>query len=196
MLVEQIIKETVDLQGFRVHTVTKRGKGLIAEIRPDARYSIRCGTCNAPARYRDRRNVRFFRHVPLWNIPVWLHYRPRRVYCSSCKGLRVEKIPWVTGKHRFTTAFAGFMAGWARMLPWCTVAKLFDCAWGTVASAVKVVVDYGLEHRDLSSITHIGIDEISRKKGHVYLTNVYDIHSKTLIWSGEGRTKETLRRLF
>ena len=60
MLVEQIIKETVDLQGFRVHTVTKSGKGLIAEIRPDARYSIRCGTCNAPARYRDRRNVRFF----------------------------------------------------------------------------------------------------------------------------------------
>ena len=110
MLVEQIIKETVDLQGFRVHTVTKRGKGLIAEIRPDARYSIRCGTCNAPAKYRDKRNVRIFRHVPLWNIPVWLHYRPRRVYCSSCKGLRVEKLPWVAGKHRFTTAFADFMA--------------------------------------------------------------------------------------
>ena len=79
---------------------------------------------------------------------------------------------------------------------WYTVAKLFNCAWGTVASAVKVVVDYGLKHRDLSGITHIGIDEISRKKGHVYLTNVYDLHSKTLIWSGEGRTKETLRSFF
>lgn len=54
-------------------------------------------------------------------------------------------------------------AGWARMFPWYTVVKLFGCAWGTVASAVKVVVDYGLKHRDLSSITHIGIDEISRK---------------------------------
>jgi transposase len=82
------------------------------------------------------------------------------------------------------------------MLPWYTVAKLFGCAWGTVASAVKVVVDYGLKHRDLSSITYIGIDEISRKKGHVYLTNVYDLHSKALIWSGEGRTKDTLRSFF
>ena len=100
------------------------------------------------------------------------------------------------GMFLFGISQSGFMAGWARMLPWCTVAKLFDCAWGTVASAVKVVVDYGLEHRDLSSITHIGIDEISRKKGHVYLTNVYDLHSKTLIWSGEGRTKENLRRFF
>lgn len=196
MLIEQIIKQTVDLQGFRVHAVTKKGSGLVAEIRPDDRYCIRCGTCGTPSRYRDSRNVRFFRHVPLWNIPVWLHYQPRRVYCSSCQGIRVEKLPWVAGKHRFTTAFACFMAGWARMLPWYTVAKLFDCAWGTVASAVKEVVDYGLKHRDLSSITHIGIDEISRKKGHVYLTNVYDLHSKTLIWSGEGRTKETLRSFF
>lgn len=33
MLVEQIIKQTVDLQGFRVDTVTKDPDGLIAEIR-------------------------------------------------------------------------------------------------------------------------------------------------------------------
>lgn len=30
----------------------------------------------------------------------------------------------------------------------------------------------------------------------MYLTNVYDLHSKTLIWSGEGRTKETLRSFY
>jgi transposase len=196
MHVEQIIKETVDLQGFRVHIVTKNAQGFNAEIRPDARYSIRCGACGKPASYRDYRDVRFFRHVPLWNIPVVLKYRPRRVNCSTCKGVRVELIPWVAGKHRFTTACASFMAGWARMLPWYSVAKLFGCAWGTVASAVKVVVDYGLKHRNLSGITHIGIDEISRKKGHVYLTNVYDLRLRTLIWSGEGRKKETLRKFF
>ena len=32
MLIKQIIKQTVDLQGFRVHTVTKNGSGLVAEI--------------------------------------------------------------------------------------------------------------------------------------------------------------------
>ena len=45
-------------------------------------------------------------------------------------------------------------------------------------------------------ITHIGIDEISRQKGHVYLTNVYDLKTGTLIWSGEGRTKDTLSAFF
>ena len=75
MLVEQIIKQTVDLQGFRVHTVTKDPGGLVAEIRPDTRHRIRCGTCGRPAVYRDMRDVRFFRHVPLWNIPVWFRYQ-------------------------------------------------------------------------------------------------------------------------
>lgn len=142
------------------------------------------------------RDVRFFRHVPLWNIPVWFRYQPRRVYCSKCCGVRTELLPWVTGKQRLTRAYSCFLAKWAEMLPWYSVAKLFSCAWGTVATAVKSMVRYGIEHRDLSGITHIGIDEISRKKGQVYLTNVYDLRSKTLIWSGVERTKDALRSFF
>jgi len=34
MLVERIIKQTVDLQGFYVHTVSQEPHALIAEIRP------------------------------------------------------------------------------------------------------------------------------------------------------------------
>ena len=68
MLVEQIIKQTVDLQGFRVHTLTQAPDGLIVEIRPDARYRIHCGACGHPAVYRDLRHARLFRHVPLWNM--------------------------------------------------------------------------------------------------------------------------------
>ena len=117
MLVEQIIKQTVDLQGFRVHTVTKDQGGLIAEIRPDTRYRICCGTCGHPAAYRDLRVARLFRHVPLWNIPVWFHYQPRRVRCSKCNGIRTEKLPWVIGKHRLTRAYSCFLAKWAELLP-------------------------------------------------------------------------------
>ena len=100
MLVEQIIKQTVDLQGFRAHTVIKDPDGLIAEIRPDTRYRIRCGTCGHPAVYRDMRDARFFRHVPLWNIPVWFHYQPRRAHCSRCGDVRTVQRPWVSGKLR------------------------------------------------------------------------------------------------
>jgi len=88
------------------------------------------------------------------------------------------------------------LAVWARLLAWEVVAQLFGVCWSTVASAVRSAVNHGLKHRDTSNVRHIGVDEISRKKGHVYMTQVYDLDRKRLIWSGEGRTEETLRRFF
>jgi len=42
----------------------------------------------------------------------------------------------------------------------------------------------------------IGIDEVSRNKGHRYLTLVYDLQRGQLVWVGKDRTKETLGRFF
>ena len=196
MLVKQLIKQTVDMQGFCVQSVNKISTDFMVKIIPDHRYSLCCGRCGTPGAYRDRRPVRLFRHVPLWGMQVWFAYTPRRLFCPRCGTVRVEQMPWVAGKRRFTTAFACFLASWARLLPWLVVARTFRCSWGTVAAAVDTVVEYGLANRDLSGVRMIGIDEISRKKGHVYLTNVYDLESKILIWSGEGRTKDTLRKFF
>jgi transposase len=88
------------------------------------------------------------------------------------------------------------LATWARILTWQQVGALFRCSWDTVSNAVEEAVAYGLAHRDLSGVTHIGIDEISRKRGHVYVTNVYDLRERRLIWSGEGRARETLENFF
>ena len=195
MLVENLIKETVEMQGFRIIEVRRTGEGLEAKIEPDGRFSPRCGICGARAVYRDRRQERRFRHVPLWGMEVYFVYAPRRVTCPVC-GVRVEALPWVSGKRRFTRAWMVTLATWARVLTWKQVADLFHCTWGTVASAVEEAVRYGLRHRDLSGVTHIGIDEISRKRGHVYVTNVYDLKRRCLLWSGEGRCKETLESFF
>jgi transposase len=105
-------------------------------------------------------------------------------------------MSWAAGKKRLTKALAIAIATWAKSLPWQQVARQFQCSWGTVAAAVAYAVEFGLARRDLSCITHIGIDEISRQKGHVYLTNVYDLSTGALIWSGEGRTKDTLTAFF
>jgi len=196
MLVESLVKATVELQGFRVARVTGDVTGLTAEVAPDGRYAPRCGRCAARGRYRDTRPVRRFRHVPLWGIPVTLVYAPRRVQCARCDGVHVEALPWAVGQQRFTRGLVVTIATWTRVLPWRQVAVLFGCAWGTVERAVDAAVTYGLTHRDLSEVTHLGIDEISRKKGHVYVTNVYDLGRKRLLWSGEGRTQATLEAFF
>ena len=196
MLIEQLIRETLEMQGFRIESVNKVGSEFVATIVPDLRYHPRCGVCGSPGYYWDTLPERRFRHVPLWAIPVTLVYAPCRVTCPKCKSVHVESMPWAAGKKRLTKAFAVALATWAKSLPWLQVARQFQCSWGTVAAAVAYVVAFGLAQRDLSSITHIGIDEISRQKGHVYLTNVYDLRTGTLIWSGEGRGKDTLAAFF
>ena len=196
MLVESLVKATVQLQGFKVIAVRGNRTGLAAELAADGRYSPRCGQCRELAQHRDTRRVRWFRHVPLWGIPMSLGYAPRRVSCARCAGVHTEWMPWASGKHRFTREFMVTLAVWSRRLPWRQVAELFGCAWGTVAAAVEEAVAYGLAKRDLSELTHVGIDEISRKRGHVYVTNVYDLIAKRLVWSGEGRSEDTLRGFF
>ena len=102
MLLESLVKATMELQGFRVMAVTGDAGGLVAELVPDLRFSPRCGQCGAPGRYRDTRGTRRFRHVPLWGIAVALRYAPRRVRCARCAGVHVESLPWVSGKQRWT----------------------------------------------------------------------------------------------
>ena len=196
MLLKTIIKETVSLQGFKIESIVKIKGALLVELMPDLRYNPLCGRCQKPGRFRDIRPQRHFKHVPLWNIPVELAYCPRRVSCQVCVGIYVEHMPWAAGKRRMTAAYACFLATWARLLPWKQVAELYHCSWGSVCSAVRHVVDYGLQKRDLSDLSLIGIDEISRQRGHNYLTNVYDLKTSTLIWSAPGRTKDTLADFF
>jgi transposase len=84
----------------------------------------------------------------------------------------------------------------AKLLAWEVVARMFHVHWNTVRAAVQQAVQYGRQHQQMGSVIYIGIDELSRRRGHVYVTNVYDLVNKRLLWSGEGRDKETLRRFF
>lgn len=92
MLVETLIQNTLEMQGFRVADVKIVHNRLEASLVPDRRYSPRCGVCGHKAVYRDTRPVRRFRHVPLWGIEVYLNYAPRRVTCPHCNGVRTEAL--------------------------------------------------------------------------------------------------------
>ena len=61
-----------------------------------------------------------------------------------------------------------------------------------------MAVDWGLAHRDLTSIEAIGVDELSRRRGQRYLTLVYRIdgHRNRLLWVGRERKAQTLKGFF
>ena len=69
-------------------------------------------------------------------------------------------------------------------------------AWRTVGSIVARVsadIDAGVDR--LAGLRRIGIDEISYKRGHRYLTVVVDHDSGALVWAAPGRDEATLRQV-
>jgi transposase len=128
---------------------------------------------------------------------VYLVYAMRRVDCGNC-GVKVEQVPWAMGKRRVTSAYAWFLAGWAKRLSWSETARAFKTSWETVFRSVEMAVAWGREHMDLTGIASIGVDEILWKRGHKYLTVVYqiDAHCRRLLWVGQHRTSKTFLRFF
>ncbi len=67
--------------------------------------------------------------------------------------------------------------------------------WDKVYQAVEYVVEWELQHREIGPIIAMGVDEIQYRRGHKYLTLVYQIDDWTrLLWVGQERTVETFEK--
>jgi len=170
---------------------------LEVEIQPRSNSRPACSGCGQRRPGYDRLAERRFEFIPMWGNKVFFVCAPRRVECPDC-GIRVERMPWVAGKHRLTEAYAWFLADWAKRLSWKEVAVAFRTTWDHVFCSVERAVAWGREHQDLSGVKAIGVDEIAWQRGHRYLTLVYQIdgHCKRLLWIGEKRTVKTLLKFF
>ncbi len=190
-----LIRRTLGLKGHHVEKVTDKGDEIVVELIARKRSRPICSGCGKKVPGYDTLSLRHWRHVPLWGIPVTLQYRPRRGDCPRC-GVTVEEMPWNTGKSRLSLPLVIVLATYARILSFEEVARLCSVHWNTVRAAVKAAVDYGLAHRDTTGVIAIGTDEISRRKGHTYVTMVYDLTHMRLLWCGDGRELATLKSFF
>ncbi len=196
MRMETFIRKQLGMKAHWVTKVEATAEGLLARVERLGQRRLRCGECGRPVRRVLRRDPpRQWRHLPLGAAPCELIYRPHRVWCWRC-GVRVEQVPWAARWSRVTHALTRAIARLARQLSWREVAEHFGVDWKTVAATVHRAVAWGLEHRSLEAVRIIGIDEVSRKKGHHYLTLVYDLGQGRLLWVGEDRTEATVESFF
>ncbi len=185
---------------FRSCRLVEEVKGqprIEVTIEPRANGRPICSGCRRVRPGYDRLPVRQFEFVPLWAIPVIFLYAMRRVNCPIC-GVTVEEVPWGDGKCTLTKSYRWFLARWARRLSWKETAEVFGTSWEKVFRSVKYAVLWGLEHRQLRRIKAIGIDEIQWRRGHKYLTLVYQIDHgvKRLLWIAQDRTEQSLQQFF
>jgi transposase len=199
--IKTVLNHVHPLKGFVYKDVRFLGDRAFARIdatiAPRANGKAQCSKCLRALPGYDHLPLRRFEFIPLWAIAVFLLYSPRRVHCPQ-HGVVVEHMPWSDGKSPLTIALMCFLSAWAKRLSWWETAKVFGSTWDKVRVSVQWVVHWGLEHRNLDAITAIGIDEIAYRKGHKYMSVVYDISpgSKRLLWLGEDRTKASIKQFF
>ncbi|QDU65163.1 Transposase [Planctomycetes bacterium Pla86] len=78
------------------------------------------------------------------------------------------------------------------------VSKFLRVSWRTVGAIISRVVVRkldGLGDR-LDGLKHIGIDELSYRRHHEYVTVVVDHEHGVVVWSSRGKSAATLRRFF
>jgi transposase len=197
MRIQSILRRVHPISRFVYGRVEWRGRAFLVHVHPRRGCKGLCSNCTRRRPTYDTALPRTFAFVPLWGMPVALSYAMRRVDCPRC-GVRVEMIPWATGKSQTTFAFIWFLASWAKLLAWKQVAQRFRTSWDTVYRAVEHAVLWGLENRPLDGVGAIGVDELAWKKGHKYMTLVYQIDNgcRRLLWIGKNRTRESFHDFF
>lgn len=199
MLITRLLNECYHFPGFVYENtrLTENKKVVEVDVRERVRSKPICSVCHEPGPCYDHLSCRRFEFIPIWGFAVFFLYCMRRVNCPTC-GVKVEEVPWGTGKHTLCNAYMLHLAHWARKLSWKETAESFHTSWDKVVQSVQYVVKWGLEHRELGTIRAIGVDEIQYGNGHQYVTLVYQIEAGCirLLWIGKERTMESFEKFF
>jgi len=185
------------------HTVVEavrfdeQADSIVASVRPARGRQRRCGICGRRSPGFDQgEGRRRWRALDLGTVPALLEADAPRVRCRQ-HGVVVAAVPWARHGAGFTRSFEDTAAWLAVHTSQAAVAELLGVAWRTVGRILTRVAeeaDQGVDR--LEGLRRIGIDEISHRKGHRYLTVVVDHDSGRLVWAAPGHDQATLGRFF
>lgn len=170
---------------------------FVVRVRPRREHRRRCPLClvRCPG-YDAGDGVRRWRTHDVGMMRAVIEAAAPRVKCAT-HGVLVSHVPWARHGSGFTRSFEDTIAWLAVRTDKTTLASLLRIAWRTVGAIVERVYESASAKRSpLAGITRIGIDEVSYRKGHRYLTCVVDHDTGRLIWAQKGHDEKTLRKFF
>jgi transposase len=170
--------------------------GLALAVRPTWERP-RCSGCGRKEdRVHDVHVARSWRHLDFGGVRVSLVYNLRRIRCRKC-GVTVEKVPWTDSTvARFTQDFDDQVAFLAQEMSKTAVENLMGIAWRTVGTIIERVVKRRRPGDALANLSAIGIDELSYRKQHHYITLVTNHDTGTVVWGKAGKDAATLKAFF
>ncbi len=196
-----LVRKVIGIAGLWVTALEVQDGALVARVRPNWR-DPRCSGCGKrpPGQRRGGAKVatpgRKWRHLDLAGIRLHLAYDVRWVYCPAC-GRTVEQVPWASDPSaRYTSEFDEQIAYLAQRSDKTSVQKLMRITWESVGRCIRRVVERLRPEKPLAGLTAIGVDELSYRKQHNYVTLVTDQIERRIVWGMEGKNAETLEAFF
>ena len=156
-----------------------------------------CPHCAYTTRWRyDARPVPSrWRHLDLGTWRLELRASLRRLRCPT-HGVVVEAVPFARPGAHLTRDLDDLLVWLATRMDRSAVARLCRVSWRTVGRACERVVATELDPDRLDGLFRIGVDEISWRKHHKYLTLVVDHDRRKVIWGAKGKDAKTLDAFF
>ena len=170
---------------------------LVVSARPRKATKRRCGRCGkrCPG-YDQGEGRRRWRTLDFGQVQAFLEADSPRVRCPE-HGVVAAQVPWARHGAGHTYAFDDTAAWLVTHCSKSAVRDLLRIAWRTVGSIVtRVVADAEATTDRFANLRRIGIDEISYKRGHKYLTVIVDHDTGVLLWARPGRDSTTLAKFF
>jgi transposase len=195
MRVTSAFKRLLRLPGASVIDVSFTGDGVVVTVRLRRRRRV-CSRCGQIGRLEihDRR-IKRWRHLDLGASRCWIECELRLLRCRDC-GVRLEAVPWARPGAHHTRDFEDTVAWLAQQMAFAPITRLLRVGWATVGRIVTRVVADHLDEDRLEGLIAIGVDEISYRRHHRYLTCVADHRSGAIVWCAPGRNSATLQGFF
>jgi transposase len=196
MRVNAAFSRLLRLDGVWVRDVQFEEDRVVVEVALRRRRLI-CPVCEHSTRHRhDRRPVAsVWRHLDLGTWRLEVHAQLRRLQCPE-HGVRVEAVPFARRRAGFTRDFEQLVAWLATRTDKTTIRRLLRIDWATVGRIIERVSADELDPDRLENLFEIGIDEVSWRKQHRYLTLVADHLRGQIVWGAEGRDAATASRFY
>jgi transposase len=110
--------------------------------------------------------------------------------------VRTQTVPFARAGSRFTRDFEDLVGWLATTMDKTALCRLVRIDWDTVGRIIERVMATGLDKRRLDNLFVAGVDEVSWRKGHSYITLVSNHETGKFVWGKEGKDTDTLDSFF
>jgi len=156
----------------------------------------RCPQCERRCKIvRTMAKARTWRDITVGRWAVLLHYFPREIECPT-HGRAQEVIPWAESYARVTYRLEFLVLCYSQLMTQKAAAELLHLPRSTFSELLHRAITRIRDGHRIRGLKSIGIDEVSYRKGHKYITVVYDLERSRVVWVGQGKARETIDRFF